>query len=81
MVQALFQKFNILNLGAKPESLTKGGFDEVFVGVSFPRVPVTLSIIIYCFESPATTFGLVNHIRLAAIYTTIVKILVLHLLF
>lgn len=25
MVQALFQKFNILNLGAKPESLTKGG--------------------------------------------------------
>lgn len=34
-----------MNLGAKPESLTKGGFDEVFVGVSFPRVPVTLSMI------------------------------------
>ena len=66
MVQALFQKFNILNLGAKPESLTKGGFDEVFVGVSFPRVPVTPPIIMLCFESPATTFGLVKVTRLTA---------------
>lgn len=41
MVQALFQKFNILNLGAKPESLTKGGFDDCFVGLSFPRYPTT----------------------------------------
>jgi hypothetical protein len=56
-------------------------FDECFVGLSFPRAPVTLLIIIRYLESPATTFGLVNHIRLAAIYTTIVKILVLHLLF
>lgn len=53
----------------------------MFVGLSFPRAPVTLLIIIRYLESPATTFGLVNHIRLAAIYTTIVKILVLHLLF
>jgi hypothetical protein len=53
----------------------------VFVGLSFPLAPVTLLIIIRYLESPATTFGLVNHIRLAAIYTTIVKILVLHLLF
>ena len=52
----------------------------MFVGLSFPRTPVTLFIIIRYLESPATTFGLVNHIRLAAIYTTIVKILVLHLL-
>lgn len=52
----------------------------MFVGLSFPRAPVTLFIIIRYLESPATTFGLVNHIRLAAIYTTIVKILVPHLL-
>ena len=45
----------------------------MFVGLSFPRAPVTLLIIIRYLESPATTFGLVNHIRLAAIYTTIVK--------
>ena len=56
----------MLNLVVKPESLTKGGFDEVFVGVSFPRAPVTLSIIIYCFESPATTFRLVKATRLIA---------------
>ena len=53
----------------------------MFVGLSFPRAPVTLFIIIRYLESPATTFGLVNHIRLAAIYTTILKILVPHLLF
>ena len=42
----------------------------MFVGLSFPRAPVTLLIIIRYLESPATTFGLVNHIRLAAIYNT-----------
>lgn len=42
----------------------------MFVGLSFPWAPVTLLIIIRYLESPATTFGLVNYIRLAAIYTT-----------
>ena len=37
----------------------------MFVGLSFPRAPVTLLIIIRYLESPATTFGLVNHIRLS----------------
>ena len=44
----------------------EGRLGEVFVGVTFPRASVTLFVIIYYFESPATTFRLVNHIRLAA---------------
>ena len=56
----------MLNLVVKPESLTKGGFDEVFVGVSFPRAPVTFLFVIHYFESPATTFRLVKSTRLTA---------------
>ena len=41
-------------------------FDDCFVGVTFPQVPVTQLIIIRCFESPATTFHLVKSIRLTA---------------
>ena len=40
---------------------------EVFVGVTFPQAPVTVFIIILCFESPATTFRLVNHIHLGCL--------------
>ena len=39
-------------------------FDDCFVGLSFPRVPVTLHSIMHYFESPATTFGLVKATRL-----------------
>lgn len=42
------------------------GLSEVFVGFSFPQVPVMLLIFLLYFESPATTFSLVNHIRFAA---------------
>ena len=38
----------------------------MFVGLSFPRAPVTLLIIIRYLESPATTFGLVKATRLTA---------------
>ena len=41
-------------------------FDDCFVDLSFPRVPVTPPIIMLCFESPATTFGLVKATRLTA---------------
>ena len=44
----------------------RGRIDDCFVGLSFPRAPVTLLIIIGCFESPATTFGLVKATRLTA---------------
>ena len=42
----------------------EGGLGDGFVDLSFPQVPVTFLIIIRYFESPATTFGLVKHIRL-----------------
>ena len=48
-----------------PGSLTKR-FDDCFVGVSFPRTPVTFLFIIHYFESPATTFRLVKSTRLTA---------------
>lgn len=41
-------------------------FDDCFVGVTFPQVPVTLFIILSYFESPATTFGLVKANRFTA---------------
>ena len=41
-------------------------FDDCFVDLSFSRVPVTPPIIMLCFESPATTFGLVKVTRLTA---------------
>ena len=41
-------------------------FDDCFVGLTFPRAPVTHLIIIHYFESPATTFGLVKATRLTA---------------
>lgn len=42
-------------------------FDDCFVGVSFPRAPVTFLFVIHYFESPATTFRLVNHICLSTV--------------
>ena len=49
-----------------PGSLTKR-FDDCFVGVSLPRAPVKILLVINYFESPATTFRLVKATRLTAI--------------
>ena len=49
----------------------EGRLGEVFVDVTVQRAPVTLFIIMRYFESPASTFRLVNHIRLAAISVTV----------
>ena len=38
----------------------------MFVGFSFPQVPVMLLIFLLYFESPATTFRLVKSTRLTA---------------
>ena len=48
----------------KREPVASKRFDDCFVGVTFPQVPVTLFIMLICFESPATTFRLVKATRL-----------------
>ena len=50
----------------KREPVASKRFDDCFVGVTFPQVPVTVFIIILCFESPATTFCFVKSTRLTA---------------
>ena len=50
---------------SQPGNLLKR-FNDCFVGVTFPQAPITLFIIIMCFESPATTFHLVKAIRFTA---------------